>query len=139
MRMEATGMEVEEDSAPISSNHMLKRFGLKNSIQTNFGEDYVFQIAARDDSTLMAVSLSSNTIKLYSPETGQYFGECRGHSRTINNIAFSAPSFPHVLHSCSSDGSLRAWDTRTYNQCTGVLCTCWSFSRDIQFFVWWIW
>lgn len=118
--MEATGMEVEEDSAPISSNHMLKRFGLKNSIQTNFGEDYVFQIAARDDSTLMAVSLSSNTIKLYSPETGQYFGECRGHSRTINNIAFSAPSFPHVLHSCSSDGSLRAWDTRTYNQVSYV-------------------
>lgn len=47
--MEATGMEVEEDSTPTSSNHMLKRFGLKNSIQTNFGEDYVFQVAARFD------------------------------------------------------------------------------------------
>lgn len=36
-------MDVEEQRPfPIPSN--VKRFGLKNSIQTNFGEDYVFQI-----------------------------------------------------------------------------------------------
>lgn len=36
-------MDVEEQRPfPIPNN--VKRFGLKNSIQTNFGDDYVFQI-----------------------------------------------------------------------------------------------
>lgn len=64
----------------------------------------------------MAVSLSTNAIKLYSLATGQYIGECNGHSSTINQISFSGPSSPHVLHSCSSDGTLRAWDTRSFQQ-----------------------
>ncbi|KAK9281871.1 hypothetical protein L1049_004778 [Liquidambar formosana] len=112
--MEATEMEVEEH--PLPNSNSFKRFGLKNSIQTNFGDDYVFQIAPKDDWTLMAVSLSTNAAKLYSPSTGQYHGECKGHSATINHISFSGPSTPHVLHSCSSDGTIRAWDTRTFNQ-----------------------
>jgi len=42
--MEAiAAMDVEEQQPfPIPNN--VKRFGLKNSIQTNFGDDYVFQI-----------------------------------------------------------------------------------------------
>lgn len=64
----------------------------------------------------LAVSLSSNAIKLYSPGTGQYFGECRGHSGTINEISFSIPSSAHTLCSCSSDGTIRAWDTRSFKQ-----------------------
>lgn len=43
-----TEMEMETlDDNPSSSSYAPKRFGIKNSIQTNFGEDYVFQIAAR--------------------------------------------------------------------------------------------
>ncbi|KAK4559108.1 hypothetical protein RGQ29_008380 [Quercus rubra] len=124
--MEATDMDVEEQPQnnpnpnpnPNSSSNpnCYKRFGLKNSIQTNFGDDYVFQIVPREDWTAMAVSLSTNAVKLYSPVTGQYYGECRGHSDTINHISFPGASTPHVLHSCSSDGTIRAWDTRTFQQ-----------------------
>ncbi|XP_035549687.1 WD repeat-containing protein GTS1-like isoform X2 [Juglans regia] len=64
----------------------------------------------------MAVSLSTNAVKLYSPVTGQYYGECRGHSTTINHISFSGASTPHVLHSCSSDGTIRAWDSRSFQE-----------------------
>ncbi|KAB5569447.1 hypothetical protein DKX38_003240 [Salix brachista] len=95
---EATAMEVEEPKS--------KKFGLKNSIQTNFGNDYVFQIAPKDDWSSMAVSLSTKAVKLYSPATGQFQGECKGHSDTINQISFSvssSSSSPHV--SCISAGS----------------------------------
>ncbi|XP_023747899.1 WD repeat-containing protein GTS1 [Lactuca sativa] len=116
--MDATDMDVEVNEQhnriiPDSSSSS-KRFALKNSIQTNFGDDYVFQIVPKEDWTTMAVSLSSNTVKLYSPVTGQFVGECcRGqHSDSINHILFSG----NILHSCSSDGTLRAWDTRSYQQ-----------------------
>lgn len=141
-------MEVDEHQLPnpILGEKSQKRFGLRNSIQTNFGDDYVFEITPkyaassrifsnlvheaeintwwsnfvlryeRFDWTLMGVSLSTNAVKLYSPETGQFCGECRGHTATINRISFSGPSGPHVLHSCSSDGTIRAWDTRTFKE-----------------------
>ncbi|KAM3248823.1 WD repeat-containing protein GTS1 isoform X1 [Capsicum annuum] len=110
---EAEEMEIEQQSLP---DNTTKRFGIRNSIQTNFNDDYVFQIVPKNDWTSMAVSLSTNAIKLYSLATGQYIGECNGHSSTINQISFSDPSSPHVLHSCSSDGTLRAWDTRSFQQ-----------------------
>jgi WD40 repeat protein len=124
---EATAMEVEEPKS--------KKLGLKNSIQTNFGNDYVFQIVPEDDWSSMAVSLSTKAVKLYSPETGQFQGECKGHSDTINQISFSvssSSSSPHVLHSCSSDGTIRAWDTRTFQQ---VLSLCLFFSFSVRVYV----
>ncbi|KAK6940976.1 WD40 repeat [Dillenia turbinata] len=42
--------------------------------------------------------------------------QCRGHSSRIHHISFSSPSNPQILHSCSSDGTIRAWDTRTFTQ-----------------------
>ncbi|KAM5564013.1 WD repeat-containing protein GTS1 [Rosa sericea] len=113
--MEAMDLDVEAKPQPQDPNSF-KRFGLKTSIPTNFGDDYVFQIVPKDDWTAMAVSLSTNAVKLYSPVTGQYYGECKGHSATINQISFADPSSPHVLHSCSSDGTIRLWDTRTFQQ-----------------------
>lgn len=67
----------------------------------------------------MGVSLSTNTVKLYSPSTGQFIGECnKHHSATINQIMFSGD----ILHSCSSDGTIRAWDTRSFQEvCSFVL------------------
>ncbi|KAF5744145.1 Transducin/WD40 repeat-like superfamily protein [Tripterygium wilfordii] len=112
-------MEVEEPKSQMHPNS-IKRFGLKNFISTNFDDGYVFQIVPKDDRTQMAVSLSTNAVKLYSSETGQFIGECKGHSGTINHLSFSGPSGPHVLHSCSSDGTLRAWDTRTFHEVSGV-------------------
>ncbi|XP_009801941.1 WD repeat-containing protein GTS1 [Nicotiana tabacum] len=117
----AEEMEIEQQPLPLPiPNTSSKRFGIKNSIQTNFGDDYVFQIVPKNDWTSMAVSLSTNAIKLYSAATGHYIGECNGHSSTINQIAFSGPSSPHVLYSCSSDGTLRAWDTRSFQQVFSV-------------------
>nr|CAD1834952.1 unnamed protein product [Ananas comosus var. bracteatus] len=112
-------MEVETEArtnTSLSSSSPLKRLGLKNTIHTNFGDDYVFQIASSQEISTLAVSLSSNTIKIYSPATGQYFGECKGHSGTIHEVAFSAPSSAHIFCSCSSDGTIRAWDTRSFKQ-----------------------
>ncbi|KAG8389479.1 hypothetical protein BUALT_Bualt02G0233700 [Buddleja alternifolia] len=120
-------MEVEEVKPPQNSTNF-KRFGLKNSIQTNFGDDYVFQIVSKDDRTAMAVSLSTNAVKLYSPLTGQYIGECKGHSSTINEICFGGPSSPHVLYSCSSDCTLRAWDSRSLQQ---VSCISTGSSEEV--------
>lgn len=112
-------MEVEGGNS-IPNSNPFKRFGLKNSIQTNFGDDYVFQIVPKDDWTAMAVSLSTNAVKLYSPHTGQYLGEFKGHSSVINEISFSGPSTPHVLYSSSSDGTIRAWDTRSFQQVLSI-------------------
>ncbi|MQL90398.1 hypothetical protein Taro_022991 [Colocasia esculenta] len=114
-------MDMEmDDSSPAaaapSSSSPSKRLAIKNTIQTNFGDDYVFQIASSQEISSLAVSLSSNAIKFYSPGTGQYFGECRGHSGTINEVAFSMPFSVHLLCSCSSDGTIRAWDTRSFKQ-----------------------
>lgn len=125
VEIEASEMEVEEQQ-PIPSS--TKKFGLKDYIQTNYGDDYVFQIVPRDDWTSMAVSLSTNAVKLYSPMTGQYFGDCKGHSSTINHISFSGGSNQHVLHSCSSDGTIRAWDTRTFQQ---VSCVTAGSSQEV--------
>ncbi|GAV87174.1 WD40 domain-containing protein [Cephalotus follicularis] len=119
---EATEMEVEQQ--PQMNRNLSKRFGLKNTIQTNFVDDYVFQIVSKDDWSLMGVSLSTNAVKLYSPVTGQFCGECKGHSNTINSISFAGPSTPHVLHSCSSDGTIRAWDTRTFQQVSCINAGC---------------
>ncbi|KAK8969804.1 hypothetical protein KSP40_PGU005957 [Platanthera guangdongensis] len=93
-----------------------KRLAVKNTIQTNFGDDYVFQIASSPEFSTLAVSLSTNTIKLYSPVTGQFLGDCEGHHDTIHEISFSMPSSPHLLCSCSSDATVRTWDTRTFKQ-----------------------
>ncbi|PWA52650.1 transducin/WD40 repeat-like superfamily protein [Artemisia annua] len=117
--METTDMDIEpnnhhQQQQPITATSSSKKFALKNTIQTNFGDDYIFQIVHKEDWTTMAVSLSSNTVKLYSPVTGQYVGECcKGeHSDSINEILLNG----NVLYSCSSDGTLRAWDTRSYQQ-----------------------
>ncbi|CAN6355814.1 unnamed protein product [Urochloa humidicola] len=97
-----------------------RRLGLKNSIQTNFGDDYVFQIASCQEISTLAVSLSTNALKFYSPATGQYLGECRGHEGTIHEISFSVPSSLQVICSCSSDGTVRAWDTRNFKQISAL-------------------
>ncbi|XP_047327522.1 WD repeat-containing protein GTS1 [Impatiens glandulifera] len=111
--MESMEMDVEE-AVTIPKPDSFKRCGLKSTIQTNFGDDYVFQITSKDDWSLMAVSLSTNYLKLYSPTTGHYLGECKGHTSNVNDISFSDNS--NILHSCSSDGSLRSWDTRSFQQ-----------------------
>ncbi|CAL4892536.1 unnamed protein product [Urochloa decumbens] len=47
-------------------------------------------------------------------------GECKGHEGTIHEISFSVPSSPQVICSCSSDGTVRAWDTRNFKQISAL-------------------
>eukprot|EP00252_Welwitschia_mirabilis_P013259 TRINITY_DN2921_c0_g1_i2.p1 TRINITY_DN2921_c0_g1~~TRINITY_DN2921_c0_g1_i2.p1 ORF type:complete len:361 (-),score=60.44 TRINITY_DN2921_c0_g1_i2:149-1231(-) len=74
-----------------------------------------FQLLLCGDGSMMAVSLSTNEIKLYSSITGQHVGELVGHNRTISEISFSS-SDPQQLHSCSQDGTIRTWDLRSRQQ-----------------------
>ncbi|KAJ7292369.1 hypothetical protein O6H91_Y281600 [Diphasiastrum complanatum] len=76
----------------------------------------------------MAVSLSTHAIKTYSPFSGQFVGECLGHSSTISEIAFPDSSSPHMLCSSSADGTIRAWDIRTHKQ---VLCWDWRTKQQL--------
>lgn len=71
-----------------------------------------FDVSSGENS-LMAVSLSTNAIKLYSPATGQYLGDCLGHTNTISDISFPDLSSPNILCSSSADGTVRAWDIRS--------------------------
>ena len=64
------------------------------------------------DTSTMAVSLSTNVIKLYAPATGQYLGDCLGHSNTISEIHFPDSSSPTLFCSSSADGTVRTWDIR---------------------------
>jgi len=45
-------MDVEEQPSSNLNTNSCKRFGLKKSIQTNFGDDYVFQIVPKYGSFL---------------------------------------------------------------------------------------
>jgi len=77
---------------------------------------YVWFCGCSGDNSAMAVSLSTNVIKLYAPPTGQFLGDCLGHSTTISEIAYPDASAPYFLCSSSADGTVRAWDTRVRKQ-----------------------
>lgn len=112
-------MEVEEQSLP-SPSCSSKRFSLSKIVQASFGSaddpDFVFDIASSWDNTVMAVSLSTKAIKIYSPITGQFFGDCFGHTGNISDLLFPEPKTPHTFCSSSLDGSIRLWDTRSCRQ-----------------------
>jgi WD40 repeat protein len=65
-----------------------------------------------DGGASLAVSLSTNVIKLYDRSTLQCKATLRGHQAPINDLHPSAVA-PHTLYSCSSDGTLVVWDCRT--------------------------
>lgn len=114
------GMEVEGQEKTPCSSHGGKRLKLRRAVQASFGApddpDYVFDIASSWDNAVMVVSLSTNTLKMYSPMTGQFLGDCLGHTDTISDVLFPDPRTPQIFCSSSSDGTVRVWDTRTHQQ-----------------------
>ncbi|MCO5597046.1 hypothetical protein L7F22_051120 [Adiantum nelumboides] len=117
----AMEMETPEEASPCRSGGG-KRFKLRTTLQASFGApenpDYVFDIAASEDDSVMVVSLSTYALKLYSPISGQFLGDCLGHTDTINDVLFPDVKVPQLFCSCSSDGSVRVWDTRMRQQVT---------------------
>ncbi|KAI5074676.1 hypothetical protein GOP47_0010637 [Adiantum capillus-veneris] len=114
-------METPEEARPCSSGGG-KRFKLRTTLQASFGApnnpDYVFDIAASEDNSVMVVSLSTNALKLYSPITGQFLGDCLGHTDTINEVLFPDLKVPQLFCTSSSDGTVRLWDMRMRQQVT---------------------
>lgn len=72
---------------------------------------YVFQTVLNCDRSKLAASASNNIIKLFNPETFDCISQLQGHTSTINELSFSS-THPDVLFSCSSDKTVRIWDTR---------------------------
>eukprot|EP00897_Mesotaenium_endlicherianum_P005341 jgi/Mesen1/4835/ME000243S04009 len=106
-------------------------------IQASYGKtddpDYIFDLASNGDSSVMAASVSTNSVKLYNPHTGAYMGDCQGHTATISDIEFPDAASPNVLLSCAADGTLRVWDIRNKSQVhelrvPGGKQELWSFS-----------
>ena len=48
-----------------------------------------------------------------SPSGLQFVGELTGHQGPVTDARFDLPDQPHLLHSCSHDGSVLGWDTRS--------------------------
>jgi WD40 repeat protein len=92
-------------------------YELKQTLISDFETSscYVFQVARNATNTRIATPNSSNKIKIYDTETLSIIGSLEGHTDTVNEVKF-AKTHNDVLFSCSSDRTLRVWDTRTTQQ-----------------------
>lgn len=92
-------------------------FELKQTLISSFGteECYVFLVSRNATNSKIAAANSNKKIKLYDTETLSIIGSLEGHTDTINDVKF-AKTHNDVLFSCSSDCTLRIWDTRTLQQ-----------------------
>jgi WD40 repeat protein len=77
--------------------------------------EYVFEISQSCDGTTLAASLSNRTIALFDAVSLRSIGTLKGHEGTITDVAFDVGN-PHMILSCSEDGTARGWDTRTGTQ-----------------------
>lgn len=110
----------QASAADVAHGNRTAYLEVGKTIQTNDKKsndpDYVFDIVVNSNSSVLASSLSNSFIKLYNPSNGDFFGELKGHRRTISDIIFGDPNEPHFLFSSSTDGTLRAWDVRSQAQ-----------------------
>ncbi|KAF5837535.1 WD40-repeat-containing domain protein [Dunaliella salina] len=87
------------------------------SVKTDFNSDphYVFKAVLQPSNRVVAASTSSGLIKLYDAQAGtqlNHVGDLRGHTDTITDVAFAAADSPGLVHSSSTDGTVRGWDMR---------------------------
>lgn len=95
-----------------------------HSMNTNQQEEcYCLGTAVNRDRSVLAVSSSTNVIKLYDYKTLDYIGKIdgsekilhfinqSGHQSTVNEMVF-VNTHNDILLSASSDRTIRVWDTR---------------------------
>lgn len=75
------------------------------------GDDVLYRIAWRNDSTAWAAAGLDRTVELHEAETGKPLWQLTGHSRGVTAVAFLEDG--RLLVSAGLDQSLRVWDSRT--------------------------
>lgn len=65
---------------------------------------------------LIATGANDKTIRIWNPErtTSRSQTELKGHAREVSKVLFN-PVREFELASCSADGTVRFWDTRSKN------------------------
>ncbi|GMF53159.1 unnamed protein product [Phytophthora fragariaefolia] len=77
----------------------------------DFDYDYVLDVQPLAARGALALALSTRRLQLRSPETLALVHEFHAHNGTIHEVWASRAS-PHQLATCSSDESVKLWDTR---------------------------
>ena len=89
------------------------QFALPDSAKARLGKGTIYDIKFSPDNTQLAVA-SSIGIWLYDANTGDELALLKGHMKPAFVIAFSPEG--DLLASGSSNGTLRLWNSRTYQQ-----------------------
>eukprot|EP00796_Vickermania_ingenoplastis_P001552 gene1552-937_t len=74
-------------------------------------ETYVINGCVASGGTAVALSLSSNTIRLYDAQSTAFVLELRDHNDSITDLV-SSPANPHLLFSSQEDGGVMVTDLR---------------------------
>lgn len=78
-------------------------------------------IAWNNAGALIVTGASDRTIRVWNPErtNGRTQTELKGHTLEVNKVLFN-PVKEFELASCSKDGTVRFWDTRSKNCVTSL-------------------
>ncbi|EEC69130.1 hypothetical protein OsI_38053 [Oryza sativa Indica Group] len=90
-----------------------RRLGLKNSIQTNFGDDYVFQIASWTYALCILFHISDGTIRAWDTRSFKQISLLRG-SQELFSFSFGGSS--GNLLAAGSNSQVLLWDWRNSKQ-----------------------
>jgi len=69
----------------------------------------VYSITSSPNGRVLASCSADQTIRLWTPSTGQQVGILEGHTNAIISVSFSCDG--HLLASKSGDGTVRIWRT----------------------------
>jgi len=93
-------------------------------------DDSVLSVAFSPDGTRIAAASFDKTIRLWDALTLREVGVLRGHESAVTEVAFSRDS-QRLVSAGGGDGTVRLWDTRSWQPMLGHDGTAWAaFSDD---------